>query len=154
MKVLIVYDTVSPQKVTAKVAETIGQVLKESGVEVDSIYVKDADPATIRNYDCLIVGSPTTYFRASSGIMQFLNSLQKKEFIGKRAASFDTQLPTRMSGNAAEGIEKKLKKLGFQMIAAPLVTYVEGKIGQMQLKDGELDKAESWAQETAKTLLK
>ncbi len=39
MKALIVYDTVSPSRVTAAVAETIGGVLKEKGVEVDSFFV-------------------------------------------------------------------------------------------------------------------
>jgi len=40
------------------------------------------------------------------------------------------------------------------MITAPLVTYVEGKMDEMQLKGGELEKAKSWAQEVAKALSK
>ena len=40
MKVLIVYDTVSPMKLTAKVAETIGKVLKDKGILVDLFYNK------------------------------------------------------------------------------------------------------------------
>jgi len=154
MKVLLVYDTVSPMKVTAKVAETIRQALKEQGIEVDSFYVKDVDRATVKNYDCLIAGSPTMYFKASSGIMQFLNSFSDKEFSGKAATTFDTQLQTRFSGNAAEGIQKKLKKLGYRMIAPPFVAYVEGKMNNMQLKEGEADKAKNWAQEVAKGLSK
>jgi len=58
MKVLIVYDTVSPSRLTAKVAETIGEVLKEKEVEVDSFFVKDVDRAAVKNHDCLIAGSP------------------------------------------------------------------------------------------------
>jgi flavodoxin len=154
MKVLIVYDTVSPLKVTAKVAETINEVLKEKGIEVDSFYVKDVDRATVKNYDCLIVGSPTMYFRASSGIMQFLNSFSDKEFSGNLAAAFDTQLQTRFSGNAAEGIQKKLMKLGYRMIAPPLVAYVAGQMNSMQLKEGELEKAKNWAQEVANAFSK
>lgn len=152
MKVLIVYDTVSPLKVTAKVAETISGALKEKGIEVDSFYVKDVDKTTVKNYECLIAGSPTTYFRASSGIMQFLNAYGDKEFTGKRAAAFDTQMQGRLSGNAAQGIEKKLQKLGYEIIAPPLVAYVEGKMNQMQLKDGEMEKTKNWAQDVAKTL--
>jgi len=154
MKVLIVYDTVSPLKVTSKVAETIGEVLKEKGIEVHSFFVKDVDRASVKSFDCLIAGSPTTYFRASRGIMQFLNSFSDKEFSGKRGAAFDTQLQSRMSGNGAEGIEKKMKKLGFEVIASPLVAYVEGKMNAMQLKTGELEKTENWAQEVAKALSK
>jgi len=154
MKVLIVYDTASPLKVTSKVAETIGEVLKEKGIEVHSFFVKDVDRTTVKDFDCLIVGSPTMYFRASGGIMQFLNSFSDKEFSGKRGAAFDTQLKSRMSGNGAEGIEKKIKKLGFEVIAPPLVVYVEGKMNEMQPKAGELEKAKNWAQEVAKALSK
>jgi flavorubredoxin len=154
MKVLIVYDTVSPLKVTAKVAETIGEVLKEKGIEVNAFFVKEVDRATVKNFDCMIAGSPTMYFKASGGIIQFLNSFSDKEFSGKRGAAFDTQLQSRMSGNGAEGIEKKIKKLGFDVIAPPLVVYVEGKMNAMLLKAGELEKAKSWAQEVAKALSK
>ena len=152
MKVLVVYDTFSPLKVTAKVAETIGGVLKEKGIEVDSFFVKDVERATVKNFDCLIAGGPTMYFRASRGIMQFLNGFSDKEFAGKRGAAFDTQLHARMSGNGAEGIEKKLKKLGFEVIAPPLIAYVEGKMNAMQLKAGELEKTKNWAEEVAKAL--
>jgi flavodoxin len=152
MKALIVYDTASPLKMTAKVAETIGGVLKEKGIEVDSFFVKDVDRATVKNFDCLIAGSPTMYFRASREMRRFLNSLSGKEFSGKRGAAFDTQLQSRMSGNGAKGIEKKLKKLGFEVIAPPLLAYVEGKMNAIQLKAGELEKTKNWAQEVAKAL--
>jgi flavodoxin len=153
MKVLIVYDTISPMKITAKVAETISDILKDKGIEVESFFVKDVDQTTIKNYDCLIVGAPTMYFRASSGIMQFLNSLPDKGFSGQLAAAFDTQMQAWWSGNAAKSIEKKLKKLGFEIIAPTLIAYVEGKTNQMQLKDGELEKTKNWAQEVAKVVL-
>ena len=91
MKVLIVYDTVSPMRLTAKVAETIGGVLKEKEIEVVSFFVKDVDKAIVKDYDCLVAGAPTMYFRASKGIMQFLDGLPNKEFSGKLAAAFDTQ---------------------------------------------------------------
>jgi flavorubredoxin len=154
MKVLVVYDTVSPMKITAKVAETIGEALKDKGIEVDSFFVKDVAQTTIKNYDCLIVGAPTIYFKASSGIMQFLNSLPDKDFSGQLAAAFDTQMQTRFSGNATKSIENKLKRLGFEIVAPPLIAYVEGETNQMQLKDGELEKTKNWAQEVAKAVLK
>lgn len=139
---------------TAKIAETIREVLKEKGIDVDSFYVKDVDRATVKNYECLIAGAPTMAFRASSGITQFLNSFSDMEFSGKLGASFDTQWQSRFSGNAAEGIQKKLEKLGYRMIAPPFVAYVAGKANSMQLKEGELEKAKNWAQEVAKALSK
>ena len=154
MRVLIVYDTVSPMKLTAKVAETIGRVLKEKGIEPDSFSVKDADKAIVKNYDCLVAGSPTMYFRASRGIMQFFDGLPSKEFSGKLGAAFDTQNKSRISGSAAKGIEGKLKGLGFKLVTAPLLAYVEGKMNQMELKEGELEKAKNWAQAVAEALSK
>jgi flavodoxin len=154
MKVLIAYDSVSPMKLTAKVAETISAVLKENGGEVNALSVGDIDIAKVGDYGCLIVGGPTMAFRMSRGIKQFLQDLPNKEFLGKPAAAFDTQLQSRMSGSAAKGIESMMKRLGFKMITAPLVTYVEGKMNEMHLKDGELEKAKSWAQEVAKCLSK
>jgi flavodoxin len=91
MRVLIVYDTVSPSKLTAKVAETIGEALKEKGVEANLFFVKDVDKASIVGYNFLVAGGPTIYLRASRGIMQFLDDLGSKEVSGKMATAFDTQ---------------------------------------------------------------
>ena len=153
MKVIVVYDSVSHMKLTAKVAETISEVLKDEGVQVDTFYFEDLDKVIVKNYDCLIAGAPTMFFKASKGITKFLKSLPRKEFSGKLAAAFDTQLQGRFYGNAAKGIEKRLKKLGFEVCSSPLITYVEGKVrDQMQLKEGELEKVEDWAQTIAEIL--
>jgi flavodoxin len=154
MKILIVYDTSSANRNTEKVAKAINDVLKEKGFDVDCSYVKDTNPANVKNYDCVLAGSPTQAFKATKPIMQFLDKFAKNEFSGKLAASFDTQVQSRMSGNAAKGIEKKFKKLGFKIVAAPLVTYVEGKIADVHLKDGEIEKTINRAQEIAKALSK
>jgi len=137
---------------TEKVAKVMSEILKEKGFDVDCHYVKDVDPAGVKNYDCVLAGSPTQWLKATEPIMQFLERFAKDEFSGKLAAAFDTQLQSRMSGNAANGIEKKLKKLGFKMVMQPLVTYVEGKMNEMHLKEGELEKAKTYAEELAKVL--
>jgi flavodoxin len=154
MKVLIVYDTFSPMKLTANLAEAIYDVLKKNGIEVDSFFVKDVGEAVLENYDCLVAGAPTMAFRASRGMMQFLNSLPNKDFSGKLAAAFDTQIQSRFSGSAAKGIEGKLKGSGFKLITAPLIVYVEGKKDKMCFKEGELEKARNWAQNVAELLSK
>jgi len=152
LKILIVYDTTSVNRNTEKVAKMISAVLKEKGFDNDCVSVKDVAPASVKNYDFVLAGSPTQMFRATEPIMHFLDRFAKDEFSGKTAAAFDTQLQSRMSGNAAEGIEKKLKKLGFKIAMQPLVTYVEGKIPEMNLKQGELEKAKKYAEELAKAL--
>lgn len=152
MKVLVVYDTTSVNRNTEKVAEAISEVLKEKGFDVDCLYVKDVDQASVKNYDCVIAGSPTQAFRATGPIMKFLNGFSKYEFSGKLGAAFDTQVQWRISGNAAKGIEKALNKLGFRIVMPPLVTYVEGKIEVVQLKAGELEKTRKYAEDLAKNL--
>jgi flavodoxin len=143
-------------KLTAKVAETIGGVLKEKGIEVDSFFVADVDKAVVKNYDCLLAGAPTMRFRVSERMRQFLDDLPSKDFSGKLAAAFDTQVQSRFSASAAKGIEGKLKGLGFKLVTAPLIAYVEGKLRQNEwrLKEGELEKAKKWAQEVAKAISK
>jgi len=156
MKVLVVYDSVSPSKVTATVAKNIAEVLKEKDIEVDSVFVADADKAAVKNYDCLLVGAPTMAFRATRAIMQFLNDLPTAELSGKLAAAFDTQVKSRLSGNATKGIEGKLKSLGFKLVSTPLVAFVDGKMGENEwhLKEGEPEKTKKWTQELAETLSK
>ncbi len=152
MKILIVYDTTSAQRNTEKVATTIGEILKTKEHDVDCLYVNDADPANVKNYDCFLAGAPTQAFRATKPIMQFLDELGKGEFAEKPAVAFDTQLQARWSGNAAEGIQKKLQKLGFKIIMPPLVAYVEGKMDVVHLKDGELEKIKKYAEDLANKL--
>ena len=82
--------------------------------------------------------------------MRFLKQFAKGEFSGKLAAAFDTQMQIRLSGNAANGIEKKPKKLGFKIVKPPLVTYVEG--GEIHLKEGELGKVKKYAEDLANSL--
>ena len=152
MKILIVYDTTSAQRNTEKVAQAISEVLKAKGFDVDCSYVNDVDPVKFKNYDCVLAGSPTQAFKATRPITQFLDKFAKDEFAGKPAAAFDTQLQARWSGNAAKGIEKKLEKLGFKIIMPPLVTYVEGKMDVVHLKDGEIEKAKKYAEDLANRL--
>jgi flavodoxin len=153
LKVLVVYDTTSANRNTEKVAKELSEVLKEKGHDVDCLYVKDVDAVTVKNYDCVLAGSPTQMFRATGPIMKFLDGFSKNEFSGKLGAAFDTQLQGRFSGNAAKGIEKALKKLGFKIVMEPLVTYVEGKLEVVQLKAGELEKAKKYAEELARVLI-
>jgi len=149
MKILIVYDTTSAQRNTEKVATAMGEVLKAKGFEVDCLYVNNVDSANVKNYDCVLAGAPTQALRATKPIMEFLDKLGKGEFAVKTAAAFDTQLQSRFSGNAAEGIQKKLEKLGFKIVMPPLVTYVEGKTAEVHLKDGEIEKAKKYTEDLA-----
>lgn len=153
MKVLIAYDTVSPSQLTKAVAMAIGDTFREKGISADVLYFSDVERPKLAEYDCLIVGAPTMAFRPSKGISQFLDSIRGEPLRGKRGAAFDTQVQTRISGNAAKGIEKRLRDMGLEIFSPPLVVYVQGKGNNMwEFKAGELEKARSWAVEAANAL--
>lgn len=152
MKILVVYDTSSVNRNTEKIAKAMSEILKEKGLDVDCLYVNGVEPASIKNYHCVLAGSPTHVLRATGPILKFLDGFSKNEFSGKLGAAFDTQLQGRITGNAAKGIEKALKKLGFKIVMPPFVTYVEGKLENVQLKTGELEKTRKYAEDLAKTL--
>ncbi|MDD1743938.1 MAG: hypothetical protein LUO85_04850 [Methanomassiliicoccales archaeon] len=126
MKALVVYDSVSATKMTEKVARAIAGAMKDQGTDVDCLFYKDISAASVKDYDCLVVGSPTMAWKPTKDIMQFLNGLSAGSS-GKLAAAFDTQIQMRISGNATKAIEAKLAELGFRLISPPLVAYVEGK---------------------------
>src|SRR5512136_494607 len=138
MKVLVVYDSVYPSKITKQVAEIIEGVLKEKGIEVDTRYFEEVDKAVVAGYDCVIAGAPTMAFRMSNGMGSFLDGLKGIDFNGKRGTGFDTQI-ARFSGNAAKGIQSKLEDLGLTTFKPHLVVYVEGgkEKGTWQFKSGE-----------------
>lgn len=152
MKILVVYDTTSVNRNTEKVAKAISEVLKEKGFDVNCLYVKDVDPLSVKSYDCVLAGSPTQAFRATKPITQFLDGFAKGEFHGKLAAAFDTQVQFIITGNAAKGIGNTLEKLGFKIVMPLLVTYVEGKFPNVQLKSGELEKTKKYAEDLAEAL--
>jgi len=156
MKILIVYDSVSPARLTEKVAKTIEEILNEKGIETEKLFVANVNPADFSDSDCLIVGSPVMKFRATGRIRKFLESLSDSRLNTKLAAAFDTRLQTRMSGSAVKGIEIKLKELGLELVVSPLITYVEGSLrkNDWRFKGGELEKGKRWTEELIKALSK
>lgn len=139
---------------TEKVAKTIAEAIEENGVDVECQLYKNIKPEAVKDYDCLIVGSPTMAWKPTKEIMQFLANLPSESLRGKLGAAFDTQIQMRISGNATKTIEAKLGELGFKLISPPLISYVEGKTDRYQMKEGELDKARAWAIDLAKSLPK
>lgn len=156
MKVLIVYDSVSPSRLTEKVAKTIEEILKEKGIKTDNSSVANVNMVDVQDYDCLLVGSPVMKFRATGRIRKFLERLADSRLNAKLAAAFDTRFQTKISGSAVKGIESELKEHGFELIVAPLIAYVEGSFrkNEWALLVGELEKVKKWAEELTKALAK
>lgn len=154
MKFLVVYDTVSPTKMTGKIAEAVVAAMKEQGASVDSYFVDDARSVDIKEYDCLVVGAPTMAWRPSERMKGYLAGLKGNDYSGKMAAAFDTQIRSSFSGNAAKHMEKSLVALGFGIASPALISYVEGENKLYKLKEGELEKAKAWGQDLVKRLSK
>ncbi|HUT27799.1 MAG TPA: hypothetical protein VMW85_07130 [Methanomassiliicoccales archaeon] len=152
MKILVVYDSVSPAKLTARVADTIAGAMKEKGMEIISVPIEDVKHINVEEYDCLVIGSPTMAWKPTKATLSFLNGLAGKTYSGKYAAAFDTQVQLIISGNATKTMEAKLKKLGFGLASPPLMAYVVDKKDGYQMKEGELERAQRWAQELTLSL--
>ena len=110
MKGIVVYDTSFGN--TKKIAETIAETLKESGVEVDLFDVKDVKKFNAKDYGFLVLGSPTKFGTMSFAIRFFLGRLKSEEWMGKPFAAFDTELPDNLENKEWSAVEKIAERLG------------------------------------------
>ncbi|MEC5190678.1 MULTISPECIES: flavodoxin family protein [unclassified Arthrobacter] len=140
MKALVVYDSAYGN--TKAVAEAISGSL--GGLQASSIPVGDFKPESLAPGDLLVVGSPINGWRPTLKITALLSDLGNGSLRGVKAAAFDTRVRMFVHGDAARKIAHALKAGGADLIAAPMPFYVRGSEGP--LRDGEIGKAESWAQ--------
>jgi flavorubredoxin len=150
LKVLVAYDSVSEARVTAKVADAVASGLKGAGISVDVHFVGDAAKVNVADYDCLVLGAPTMAWRPSKRMKDFMAAMSRAE--GKKAAAFDTQMHSAISGDATKHMEKALKAAGYAIVSESLLAYVKSENKVYKLNDGELEKAKAWGAELAKKL--
>jgi flavodoxin I len=143
MKALIVYDSVYEN--TDKIARAIAEAITPYD-EVKVLRAGEANPSELSSADLLIVGSPTHGGRPTPAIQDLLNKVPKLSLQGINVVAFDTRLSTklvRVFGYAAGRIAGNLKRKGGTLIASPEGFFVKGSKGP--LKEGELERAASWA---------
>jgi len=149
MKSLIVYDSMYGN--TEKIAEAIGDGLTG---EVKVVRVGEVNPAELKTFDLLILGSPVHGGRPTPAIDVFLKKLPAHSLEGMRVAAFDTRFESEDQGiglrllmsvirYAAQRVAKDLAKKGGRLVAEPEGFIVENKEGP--LKQGELERAINWA---------
>ena len=136
MKAIVVYDTKFGN--TEQVAKGIAKVLN-----ADVIRVSDVKASKLKEYDIFAFGCPIHAWRMSSGMKKVLKKLEGKSFAGKKAATFDTKIDSRFAGNAAKKIQKKLKKLDFDIAMKPVHFILTGREGP--LAEGEMNKVQAFA---------
>ena len=157
MKGVVIYDTSSEN--TKKIAETISETLRESGIESDLFYVKDAKKLNAKNYNFLILGSPTRFGTMSLAVKSFLGKVKTEEWIDKPFATFDTENPENVeksraeskNWSAAEKIAESVKEKKMNQLQPVLKTLVEAKLKEMLL-EGETDRAKDYARQLATKL--
>lgn len=147
MKVLIVYDSVYGN--TEKIAGAIAEAINTFG-EARLLRVNKANPLELESIDLLVIGSPTQGGRPTLAIKDFISGIPKSATKGIKIAAFDTRFSTRWArifGYAAARIGSSVKEMGGRLVAQPEGFFVKGTKGP--LKDGEQERAATWAKEIA-----
>ncbi|MFA5869240.1 MAG: flavodoxin domain-containing protein [Candidatus Bathyarchaeia archaeon] len=147
MKGIVVYDTSFGN--TKKIGETIAETLRESGIEVDLFDVKDVK-LSAKDYDFLVLGSPTKLGTMSFAIRFFLGKVNGEEWVNKPFAAFDTELPDNLENkewSAAEKIAERLRANKLNQLLPVLKAAVLGQKGP--LKEGEVERTKDYARELA-----
>ena len=134
MKALVVYDSTYGN--TEKIAQAIGEAI---GGQV--LRVGEVNPADLKGFDLLIVGSPTHGGFPTEGIHGLLKASLALE--GVNVAAFDTRTKRTIFGYAAPRIARSLERNGGNLLAPPEGFFVLGMQGP--LMDGELERAAGWA---------
>jgi menaquinone-dependent protoporphyrinogen IX oxidase len=154
MKGIVVFDTSYGN--TKIVAETISETLKGSGIEVDTFYVKDVKKLSAKDYDFLVLGSPTRFGTMSLAIKGFLGKVKSEEWTNKPFVAFDTENPENMvktEWSAAEKIAERLRDNNkMNQLLPVLKAVVLGQKGPLQ--EGEIDRTKGYASQIAAKLQK
>jgi menaquinone-dependent protoporphyrinogen IX oxidase len=140
MKGIVIFDT--SHRNTKTIAEAISETLKESGIEVDTFYVKDVKKLSAKDYDFLVLGSQTKFGTMSFTVKGFLDKVKNKEWMNKPFAAFDTKNPEnieRKEGSAAEKIAEKLKEKHMKQLLPVLKAVALGWKGPLQ--ESEVERA-------------
>lgn len=155
MKGIVVYDTSYGN--TKRIAETIAETLKESGIEVDLFHVKDVKKLNAKDYDFLVLGSPTRFGTMSFAIRGFLGKVKTEEWMNKPFAAFDTENPENVEKaaaqkkewSAAEKISEKLRDKKMNQLLPVLKALVLAQKLKGPLKEGEIERTKDYARELA-----
>jgi menaquinone-dependent protoporphyrinogen IX oxidase len=132
--------------------------MKEPGIEVDLFYVKDVRKLSGKDYDFLVLGSPTKFGTMSFTIKFFLGKVKREEWMNKPFAAFDTENPENVEQariqkkewSAAEKIAEKLREKKMNQLLPVLKALGLGQKGP--LVEGEIDRTTDYARELAAKL--
>jgi len=158
MNGIVIYDTSHGN--TRLIAEAISGTLNASGLNVDTRYLKDVKKLSPKDYDFLVIGSPTKFGTMSLAVKGFLGKLKADDWIGKPFAAFDTENPENIEQariqnkewSAAQKIADQLNAKKMRQVLPVLKSVVLGWKGPLQ--EGEIDRAKEYAKALAIELKK
>jgi flavodoxin len=104
MKACVIYFSQTGN--TKKFAETIAETLKTA----ELFDIANTDPSAVKDYDVLVIGTPTHGFRPSEEALAFVEGLP--EGFGKRTALFCTH--RLWKGSTFKKLEKVLKNKNYK----------------------------------------
>ena len=156
MKGIVIYDTSYGN--TKIIAETIAETLKGSGMGADLFKVNEIKKLSAKDYDFLVLGSPTKFGTMSFAIRSFLGKVNGEEWINRPFAAFDTENPENIEHarienkewSAAEKIAERLKEMKMNQLSPVLKAAVLGQKGP--LVEGEVERTKDYARELATKL--
>jgi flavodoxin len=129
-KAIVIYHTQFGN--TEKIAKEVASGMGERVIEVDCIKVEEVQIDRLREYDLLAIGGPTHGFGMSKSVKEFIEKLEHLGLRDKNAFAFDTKNSGRLWGSAAKGIEKRLKRLGLNIVKPAASAIVKGLKGPLQ----------------------
>lgn len=143
MKACVIFD--SRYGNTQRIAESLVAGLVEAGVECSCVNAKDVAVDSLRQFDLVCVGAPTEWVSASKHMKEFIGRLEGLDLSGRYGFAFDTNLGQPLSGSAAKYIEKRLKRLGLQIIAPheSAKVFREKGVANATTKKGEAERFQS-----------
>jgi flavorubredoxin len=130
-KALVVYDSIFGN--TEKLAKALATGLESGRINAVVLKVDAVKFDELGSFDLLCVGSPTHAWNASKATKEFLEHLKGVNGLGgKKAFAFDTKMKSRLAGEAAGKIEKKLKDAGFTIMRNSKSVVVKGREGPLE----------------------
>lgn len=131
---------------TQILAEMISGVL-EQRMPIKLISADELKATDLENSDLVIMGTPTHNMNLPKPVKPILARLPKKILHGVPFACFDTSYKMSwwlMPFTAAKRLNRQLKKLGGQPLAAPETFFIMEREGP--LYEGEVERAVAWAE--------
>jgi len=151
LNVLVVYETKYGN--TKQAAETIAEGMKEvEQINTEVINVNDVDYSKVRDYDAIIIGSPTWGGTYAGSIKKFIDELAGLSLNEKSYAVFDTNTGLPLLSKAVKKMEKQIgKKIpDLKRILPGLPVRVKGIKGP--IVEGGLPKCQNFGKEIALNL--